>query len=375
MKRYSRWVGGLGALALAVAAGSAAAQQGGTKVEGDLDKPLKARQRSAQAGGGGGHSGQSIMSLSQRDGDRTVEVKIVDGDVESAKVNGKEVPKDRVRRGENKVEILDENGDVLHTFHVGRAGAGTMWYGDPEGLRQLRQLRIPGWGQGEGEEGGPMFFTPGQAHAPPRVMLGINMDQPDEETAEKHEINADEAILVSKVIEGLPAANAGLKEGDIIVRIAGKAPATPDRLREVLKEKEPGDTVKVTVLREGDEKTLTIELAAYDPAKLGVEQFKIEPFEMFGEGGHPGWDEEARKAFEEAMKGFKGQPRAFQWQGVPGGRGLTFRAPMAPGAEGLDDRLSELDKRMAEIDRRLSELNERLERLTQRIERLNEGRP
>jgi hypothetical protein len=371
MKRHSVWAG---ALALMAAAGTAAAQ---AKVEGDLTKPMgKVRARSAQ---GGGQSGQSIMSLNQSDGDQTFEVRIVDGEVESAKLNGKSVPKDRIRQSDNKVEILDGDGNVIHTFNVGRGKDGMMWLGDPEGLEHLYRLRqIPGFGHN-----GEMFFTPGEAHAPPKVMLGINMGQPDEETAKEHEINADEAILVSKVIEGLPAAEAGLKEGDIIVRIAGKSPATPDRLREILKDKDPGDTVKVTVVREGDEKTLTIKLAEYDAEKLGVQHMKIEPFEAFGEGGPSWWDDDARKHFEEAMKGFKRDPDMYRWQTAPeaAGRGFIFRTP-GPGGQGgppgqgqWSDRLSELDGRMAEIDRRLSELNERLERLTQKLEKLNEGRP
>ncbi len=373
MKRWNSMV--IGATLVASMAGVAWGQ-GAAKVGGDIEKPMKLRQKV------GGAGGQSVMSISRSDGGQTVEVRIEDGKVASAKVNGKTVPEDRIRHKEGTVEVLDEDGNVIQSFSVaGGAGAG-HWF-VPGGMGVFGGTGGEGhWRMFEHQPGEPgqVFFTPGNAYAPPKVMLGINMDSPDGETAKELDVEADEVIRISKVLEDLPADKAGLKEGDIVVKIAGKSPATPDKLREALKDKDPGDTIKLTVLREGDEKTLTIELAEYDASKLGVQVMQVEP----GEGFAPHqfeWNEDAQKALEEAQKSYQealknfGQAQRFKG---PNGEGMIFRRFGEGGAAAdarLNERLGQLNERMAEIDRRLGELDGRLERLTQKLEKLAGDRP
>jgi putative serine protease PepD len=66
---------------------------------------------------------------------------------------------------------------------------------------------------------------------------------------------------VTSVRDGTPAASAGLREGDVVVAIDGRAIETADELRSVVAAKQPGDELKVTVVRNGDRRTLTVELA------------------------------------------------------------------------------------------------------------------
>lgn len=373
----NRWTRNVGILAVLASAGVAAAQS--AKVEGDFNTPI-VKKRAAVHPGGGGATGHSVTIMNHNDGEDTVEIKIENGKVVSAKVNGKEVPSDRVRHKDGKVEILDENGEVIQTLGVGighgDGGAGAWWITPDGGAGPATA-----WRRFDGAEGGggPFMFSPSQAASPPKVMLGINMSPLDEGKAGELEIEAGEGILIEKVIEDLPAAKAGLKAGDVVIRIAGKSPATQEKLRELLRTKEPGDKLKVTVLREGGEKTLTIELAEYDAEKLGVQSvqgFQVVPPEGLGEFKFEGmprelhWDQkahqEALKAYEEAMKQFG---RAYQ--GGPGQRGMLFRQA----APDMGGQLSGINERMAEIDRRLSELDERLERLTKKLEKLVEDRP
>src|SRR5690606_27523461 len=78
----------------------------------------------------------------------------------------------------------------------------------------------------------------------------------------------ESASVIERVIPDLPAEKAGIQEGDLITEIDGQRPATPDKLREVLMDKKPGDTVTFTVRRQGADKTIRVRLERYDADRL-----------------------------------------------------------------------------------------------------------
>lgn len=57
-----------------------------------------------------------------------------------------------------------------------------------------------------------------------------------------------------------PAAKAGLKEGDIITQLNGKAVASTDDLKETIKDLKKGDTVKITYKRNNQTQTVEVKL-------------------------------------------------------------------------------------------------------------------
>jgi membrane-associated protease RseP (regulator of RpoE activity) len=65
---------------------------------------------------------------------------------------------------------------------------------------------------------------------------------------------------ITRVVDGSPAAEAGLEEGDIIVRFNSDTIRGPVGLTKRLHVLEPGDKASVTVLRDGREQTLDVEL-------------------------------------------------------------------------------------------------------------------
>lgn len=79
------------------------------------------------------------------------------------------------------------------------------------------------------------------------------------------------AILIEKVMDGLPADKAGLKKWDIIIEVDGDPVEKPGMLGEILMESEPGDELEFTIIRGGKTIERTLELVAYDAEKLGVE--------------------------------------------------------------------------------------------------------
>ena len=59
-----------------------------------------------------------------------------------------------------------------------------------------------------------------------------------------------------------PAAVAGIVEGDVIVKVADRPIAGADELVVAVRERQPGETVPVELVREGRPLTLSVVLAA-----------------------------------------------------------------------------------------------------------------
>ena len=75
---------------------------------------------------------------------------------------------------------------------------------------------------------------------------------------EANEIGVEGGVVVVKVAAGTPAEKAGLKKGDIIQEINGKRCDTAEDWQKVLAKANPGDAVKLVVIR--DKKDVTVEL-------------------------------------------------------------------------------------------------------------------
>jgi predicted metalloprotease with PDZ domain len=69
-------------------------------------------------------------------------------------------------------------------------------------------------------------------------------------------------VVIVSVVEESPAAEAGLRDGDVLRRVGGRAVEQRTDLREILRDYQPGDTVKVIVQREGNTTTLRPTLGA-----------------------------------------------------------------------------------------------------------------
>ncbi|MBB4664051.1 S1C family serine protease [Conexibacter arvalis] len=110
--------------------------------------------------------------------------------------------------------------------------------------------------------------------------------------------------LVGAVTPGGPAADAGLRAGDVIVAFDGHAVGSPDALSSLVNAKQVGDSVELTVRRGGAEQKLTVTLgeqpastatAGAQPQQQGDPQMPADPFgqadphgqqsDPYGQGG------------------------------------------------------------------------------------------
>jgi len=74
----------------------------------------------------------------------------------------------------------------------------------------------------------------------------------------------DESVTADEIAPGSPAEKAGLKSGDVIVKINGKPVGSTGDIISRVRDSAPGDTLKFTVQRDGREETLEVTLAARD---------------------------------------------------------------------------------------------------------------
>ncbi len=94
-----------------------------------------------------------------------------------------------------------------------------------------------------------------------RGWLGVKIQQVSPDIAESVGMSQPKGALVAEVTPNSPAAKGGLQQGDVILSYGGKP---VDALRDVTRrvaETKAGDTVDVTVMRHGKEKTLSVNIA------------------------------------------------------------------------------------------------------------------
>ena len=91
-----------------------------------------------------------------------------------------------------------------------------------------------------------------------RPYIGITGITLDEQTAKRYKLEV--GVYIKSVEDFSPAEKAGLKAGDVIVKADGKSITTMDELNEIKNTHQIGDTITLTVNRNGSNKDITVTL-------------------------------------------------------------------------------------------------------------------
>ena len=83
--------------------------------------------------------------------------------------------------------------------------------------------------------------------------LGVQTSEITKDNFSKYGLSDVRGVAVAKVVEGSPAAAAGLKDGDVIVRFNGDAVTSGRKLSRLVSEVSPDHQARLTVLRGGAE--------------------------------------------------------------------------------------------------------------------------
>jgi S1-C subfamily serine protease len=98
------------------------------------------------------------------------------------------------------------------------------------------------------------------AQQPTRSYLGVQLQTMTDELRQAFGASVDRGVLIAQVVEGGPAAQAGLEAGDVIVRMERKPIRTVEDIYSVLGFYDPGTEIEIEVIRQQQSKTVTTTL-------------------------------------------------------------------------------------------------------------------
>ncbi len=146
-----------------------------------------------------------------------------------------------INQGNSGGPLVDLDGKVLGMNTSIIAGANTVGFAIPaqqlaEALPQLR-------------EHGRIL----------RGFLGVDSNKITAEAAERYGLEG--GTLIVRVLPGSPAADAGLRRGDLIVRVDDEPVTSGAELLALIGTHKPGDVVRITLIRKKDRRTVEVTLA------------------------------------------------------------------------------------------------------------------
>lgn len=294
--------------------------------------------------------------------DRSIELRIENGRVVTAKVNGESIPADRVKKVRDGYDLLAEDGSLIKHVAVMQAGA-TQGMGSARGgasassggrarsrariaispdshdvqIRELDPIEVQGF----------EIDTSGF----PKSMIGAGLGVPDQALVHHLKIDRAKSTVITSVVEGLPAQAAGLEQFDVIVSVNGDRDASSDHLRSVLRDAEPGSKIVLEIVRGSETRKVEVAAVAFDGDKLEsiepdpVQGFAIPPMGSFG-----------GEAGEGGVMFFVG----------PDGQRRELRMPAMPGVPSMQGEFE--PERMAEFQRAMEGFNQRMEEWSRRME-------
>lgn len=178
----------------------------------------------------------------------------------------------------------------------------------------------------------------------PRGYLGVGLVDLTPELLTHFGVSGDKGVLISSVEPGSPAEKAGIKVGDVLTSIDGKAADSQWQVRMQIRHQEDNATVPVEIWRGGKVQNLSATLEKRERPEVDLAP-------MFFK----------HKEGDQLMLHLKdGEfPKAFQMQ-LPDG------AKMAPGqrmrVERFQGREAELEKRLKVLEKRIQDLEKQLQK-------------
>ncbi len=182
---------------------------------------------------------------------------------------GEKVEAKILRDGKPKVlsVVLGKVEEKVFSYHMGKDGKHLhgKFYGEPH----KKHFTIK-------KDGDYIFMGTRGGY------LGVYLQELNDELADYFGVKDNEGVLVLKVAKESPAKKAGLKGGDVIVKLEDKKTSRKEDITDFLAEKKKGDKVKITIMRHKKEKSVTVELGE----RKGLGDLKIIQEKLDDKTGH-----------------------------------------------------------------------------------------
>ena len=119
-----------------------------------------------------------------------------------------------------------------------------------------------------------------------RGWLGVYIQDITTDIKEAMDLKSKRGVLIRDVVEDSPANEAGIEQEDVVIEFEGKRVQGSSHLTRLIRNSSPGERVKLKILRDGKEKTITVTLGKlprndflyqYDADRFWDKAKKIKP--------------------------------------------------------------------------------------------------
>ena len=157
-----------------------------------------------------------------------------------------------------------------------------------------------------------------------RAILGVRIQDITQELADDKGLENLSGVYIPAVSEGGSADKAGIKEGDVIIKIGDAVVDKSSELQEQISKYHPGDKVDVTLIRNGKEKVINATLLSKEGAKEISTEVNREEMKVLGaEVENLSRDERLELKIKHGVKIAKLGNGAMKEKGIPSGFVIT----------------------------------------------------
>lgn len=147
------------------------------------------------------------------------------------------------------------------------------------------------------------------------AFLGVQTEHLPASLAWHLKLSPGFGLMVGEVMEGSPAAQAGIRQYDVLLRYQDQQLVNMEQLQVLVRSGRKGDRVKLLVVSQGDEKEVTVILdegpVEVSPALLAVEDLRNKAIAMLGTAED--W-ERRQKDWKERTDRMQDQLKVYQQQ-------------------------------------------------------------
>ncbi len=157
-----------------------------------------------------------------------------------------------------------------------------------------------------------------------RAFIGVNIGDVTPKLIEEAGLKVKSGVYVAGISENGAAAEAGIRQGDVIQRVDGQEVSKSSQLRELIGRKRPGDRVSLSVNRDGKQRDFDVKLRNMQGSTEILTKEDLNYATALGASLEPLSPEERKKlGLNRGVKVSKVRPGKFAKAGIPEGFVIT----------------------------------------------------